>query len=52
MEKKSLNSKNIFVSEEENTINWNEVQSLFQKTFGQEVYSSWLKNISLLKNEK
>ncbi len=49
MEKKSLNSKNIFVSEEENTINWNEVQSLFQKTFGQEVYSSWLKNISLLK---
>ena len=49
MEKKSLNSKNIFVSEEENTINWNDVQSLFQKTFGQEVYSSWLKNISLLK---
>ena len=49
MEKKSLNSKNIFVSEEENKINWNEVQSLFQKTFGQEVYSSWLKNISLLK---
>ncbi len=49
MEKKSLNSKTIFVSEEENTINWNEVQSLFQKTFGQEVYSSWLKNISLLK---
>ena len=49
MEKKSLNSKNIFVSEEENTINWNEVQSLFQKTFGEEVYSSWLKNISLLK---
>ena len=49
MEKMSLNSKNIFVSEEENTINWNDVQSLFQKTFGQEVYSSWLKNISLLK---
>ena len=49
MEKKSLSSKTIFVSEEENTINWNEVQSLFQKTFGHEVYSSWLKNISLLK---
>ena len=49
MEKKSLNSKKIFISEEENTINWSEVQSLFQKTFGQEVYSSWLKNISLLK---
>ncbi len=49
MEKKSLNSKTIFVSEEENTINWNEVQNHFQKTFGHEVYSSWLKNISLLK---
>ncbi len=49
MEKKSINSKNIFVSEEENTLNWNEVQGSFQKTFGTEVYSSWLKNISLLK---
>ncbi len=49
MEKKSINSKNIFVSEEENTLNWNDVQNSFQKTFGAEVYSSWLKNISLLK---
>jgi len=49
MEKKSLNSQNIFLSEEENTLNWNDVQDAFQKTFGPEIYSSWLKNISLLK---
>ena len=28
---------------------WENVQSSFQKNFGTEVYSSWLKNISLLK---
>tara|TARA_B100001996_G_scaffold338014_1_gene290240 strand:- start:3110 stop:4504 length:1395 start_codon:yes stop_codon:yes gene_type:complete len=49
MEKKSLNSQTIFVSEEEETLNWSEIQNNFEKTFGSEVYSSWLRNISLLK---
>ena len=49
MEKKSLNSQTIFVSEEEETLNWSEIQNNFEKTFGSEIYSSWLKNISLLK---
>ena len=34
---------------EENILNWNTVQESFQKAFGSEVYSSWLKNISLIK---
>ena len=49
MEKKSIKSTDIFASEEEKILNWNEVQTAFEKTFGSEVYSSWLKNIMLLK---
>ena len=48
MEKTSfkVNSKSIL---EEKVLEWNLVQKSFQKSFGEEVYSSWLKNISLLK---
>jgi len=49
MEKKSIKSQEIFTSEEENILVWENVQSSFEKSFGTEVYSSWLKNISLLK---
>ena len=49
MEKKSIKSQEVFVSEEERTLVWEDVQSAFEKNFGTEVYSSWLKNISLLK---
>ena len=49
MEKKSIKEQEVFSSEEENTLSWEEVQSSFEKNFGTEVYSSWLKNISLLK---
>ncbi len=49
MEKKSIKSQEIFASEEEKTLVWENVQSSFEKNFGTEVYSSWLKNISLLK---
>ena len=48
MEKK-INQKNIFVSEEEKTLNWLEIQSSFEKNFGSEIYKSWLSNIVLLK---
>ena len=48
MEKKSLKSQEIFTTEEENTLVWENVQSSFEKTFGPEVFSSWLKNITLL----
>ena len=48
MEKK-INQKNIFVSEEEKTLNWLEIQSSFEKNFGSEIYKSWLSNIVLFK---
>ena len=34
---------------EENLLNWSVVQESFEKAFGSEVYSSWLKNLSLIK---
>ena len=46
---KNIKKQNAYVSEEEKTINWDEMQSSFQKTFGSEIYSSWLQKISLLK---
>jgi len=49
MEKKSIVTQEIFTSEEEKILIWENVQSSFEKNFGKEVYSSWLKNISLLK---
>ena len=49
MEKKSIQSQEIFSNEEEKTIVWENVQSSFENFFGAEIYSSWLKNISLLK---
>ncbi len=49
MKNKSSKQENIFVSEEEKTINWSDLQSEFKKNFGEEVYSSWLKNITLVK---
>ncbi len=49
MEKKILKSQENFITEEEKTLNWENVQNSFEKIFGTEVYTSWLKNISLLK---
>jgi len=49
MKNKSYKKIENFVSEEEKVINWSEVQIAFEKTFGTEVFKSWLKNIILLK---
>ncbi|MEK9917954.1 MAG: chromosomal replication initiator protein DnaA [Pelagibacteraceae bacterium] len=49
MEKKSLKTQEAFLNEEEKTLVWENIQASFEKNFGTEVYSSWLKNISLLK---
>ena len=48
---KNNNSKqqSSFISEEEKTLNWETVQNSFEKTFGSEVYNSWLQKISLVK---
>ena len=49
MKNKSYKKTENFISEEEKVINWPEVQIAFEKTFGTEVFKSWLKNITLLK---
>ena len=49
MENNITKKQNAFISEEEKTLNWEEIQSNFKKTFGTEVYDSWLQKISLVK---
>ena len=49
MEKNNIKKQNAYVSEEEKTINWQEIQEAFKNTFGSEVYKSWLHKISLVK---
>ncbi len=49
MDKNNIKKQNVYVSEEENTLNWLDIQSSFKKTFGNEIYTSWLQKISLVK---
>ena len=49
MENNNSKKQNAFISEEENFLNWEETQTAFKKTFGSEVYNSWLQKISLVK---
>ena len=49
MENNITKKQNAFISEEEKTLNWEEIQNAFKKTFGSEVYDSWLQKISLVK---
>ena len=49
MENNNIKKQNVYISEEEKTLNWDEIQNSFKKTFGSEVYNSWLQKISLVK---
>ncbi len=49
MEIKNTKNNNVYVSEEEKTLNWIDVQDSFKKTFGSEIYNSWLQKLSLVK---
>ena len=49
MENNNIKKQSAYISEEEKTLNWEEVQSSFKKTFGGEIYASWLQKISLMK---
>ena len=49
MENNINKKQNVFTSEEEKTLNWEEIQTSFKKTFGTEIYNSWLQKISLVK---
>ena len=45
----NIKKQNVYISEEEKTLNWSEIQESFKKTFGNEVYNSWLEKITLVK---
>ena len=49
MEKNNIKKNNLYVSEEEKTLVWEDIQASFKKTFGNEIYNSWLQKISLVK---
>ena len=49
MENKNIQKHNAFISEEEKTLNWENIQNSFQKSFGNEIYNSWLQKITLIK---
>ena len=49
MDKNNIKKQNVYISEEEKTLDWVEIQSAFKKTFGNEIYTSWLQKISLIK---
>ena len=49
MDKIDTKKNNIYISEEEKTLVWDDIQVSFKKTFGNEIYNSWLQKISLVK---
>ena len=49
MDKNNIKKNNVYISEEEKTLVWEDIQISFKKTFGNEIYNSWLQKISLVK---
>ena len=49
MDKNNIKKQNIYISEEEKIIKWEDVQDAFKKNFGTEIYTSWLQKLILLK---
>ena len=49
MDKNNIKKQNVYISEEEKTLNWSDIQNAFKTTFGNEIYTSWLQKISLIK---
>ena len=49
MEKNNFKKQNLYISEEEKTLNWEEIRASFKKSFGSEIYDSWLEKITLIK---
>jgi len=49
MDKNNIKKQNVYTSEEEKTLNWEEIKDSFKKSFGNEIYTSWLQKISLVK---
>ena len=49
MDKINTKKNNLYTSEEENILKWEDVQKGFKDTFGAEVYNSWLQKLTLVK---
>ena len=49
MDKNNIKTQNLFISEEEKILKWELVQEDFKKTFGNEIYNSWLQKLTLVK---
>ena len=45
----SKNNSRAILAKEENYIKWSEVLEVLKKTFGNDIYESWIKNTSLIK---
>ena len=45
----SKQASNILLAKEENLINWNDALEKLKKTFGSDIYESWIKNVNLKK---
>ena len=45
----SKQDPNALLAKEENFLNWNEILVKFKKTFGNDIYESWIKNVNLKK---
>ena len=45
----SKETSNVFLAKEENLLVWNEILEKFKKTFGNDIYESWIKNVNLKK---
>ena len=45
----NIKKHNVYISEEEKTLIWDDVQVTFKKTFGNEIYNSWLQKLTLIK---
>ena len=42
-------TSNVFLAKEENLLVWNKILEKFKKTFGNDIYESWIKNVNLKK---
>ncbi len=45
----NIKKHNVYITEEEKTLIWADVQDSFKKTFGNEIYNSWLQKLTLIK---
>ena len=49
MDKNNIKKQNVYLSEEEKTLVWEDIRASFKKNFGSEIYNSWLQKLTLEK---